>query len=104
MGRPTSRPEARPTGLRTVTSPAPSRCLGSNCDRRFVDLRLDALPQHQSCYIVGLRLVCKQCGTAGSVNITPNCQDMKSVRVLFAKSLTAIAVARELAKHLHLND
>ena len=32
------------------------------------------------------KFVCKQCGTAGAVNITPNWHDMKNVRLPFSKS------------------
>jgi hypothetical protein len=59
---------------------------GGECDRRMVDVRLDALPQDQPWSLVGWRLVCKQCGTADSVNITPNWHDMKNVRVAFSTS------------------
>src|SRR5215207_1354054 len=45
----------------------------------MVNIRLDALPQDQPCSIVGWRMVCKQCGAAGTVNITPNWYDRRQV-------------------------
>jgi hypothetical protein len=48
------------------------QCSAGKCDRRMVDVRLDTLPQDLPWAKIGLRLVCKECGTAGSVNIVPN--------------------------------
>jgi hypothetical protein len=42
----------------------------------MVDVRLDALPQDLPWSTIGRRLTCKECGTAGSVNIVPNWHDM----------------------------
>lgn len=50
-------------------------CLSGDCDRRMVDFRLDLLPQDQPWSVIGWHFVCKQCGAAGSVNITPNWHD-----------------------------
>jgi len=44
----------------------------------MVDVRLDSLPQDQPWSVVGWCFVCKVCGYAGSVNITPNWHDMQS--------------------------
>ena len=52
-------------------------CLSGEFDRRMVDVRLDTLPQDLPWSVVGWRFVCKQCGAAGSVNITPNWHDMQ---------------------------
>jgi len=41
----------------------------------MVGIRLDTLPQGQPWSVVRWRFVCKQCGAAGSVNITPNWHD-----------------------------
>lgn len=64
----------------------PMQCLGGKCDRRLVDVRLDTLPQDQPWSVAGRRFVCKECGTAGSMNITPNWHDIKNVRVPFSRS------------------
>ena len=61
------------------------QCSGCNCDRRMVDVRLDTLPQDQPWSVVGRRLVCKQCGTAGSVHIVPNWHDRAGQAVPFTK-------------------
>jgi hypothetical protein len=50
-------------------------CLSGRCNKRMVNVRLDTLPQDQPWSIVGWRFMCKQCGTAGLVNITPNWHD-----------------------------
>ena len=55
------------------------------CDRRMVDIRLDTLPQDQPWSVVGRRLVCKQCGAAGSVNIAPNWHDRAGHAVPFTR-------------------
>ena len=47
------------------------QCSGGKCDRRMVDVRLDALPQDLPWSTIGSRLVCKECGIAGSVHIVP---------------------------------
>ena len=61
-------------------------CLSGKCDRRMVDIRLDTLPQDQPWSIVGWRLVCKQCGGAGSVHITANWHDRVGHPIPFSKS------------------
>jgi hypothetical protein len=38
----------------------------------MVDVRLDTLPQDLPWSKIGRRLVCKECGVEGSVNIVPN--------------------------------
>jgi hypothetical protein len=60
---------------------------GRKCDRRMrmVDVRLDTLPQDQRWSVVGRRLVCKDCGVAGSVNIVPNWHDRAGQAVPFTK-------------------
>jgi len=52
----------------------------------MVDVRLDTLPQRLPWSKIGRRMVCAQCGVAGSVNIVPNWHDMKNARVPFSKS------------------
>jgi hypothetical protein len=52
----------------------------------MVDVRLDALPQDQPWSVVGWRFICKECGTAGSVNITPNWHDMKRRNTPFSRA------------------
>jgi hypothetical protein len=59
------------------------QCLSGQCDRRTVDVRLDALPQDQPWSRVGWRFVCKICGVGGSVNITPNWHDRVNSRTPF---------------------
>jgi len=61
------------------------QCSGGSCDRRMVDVRLDTLPQDQPWSVVGRRLVCKQCGIAGSVNIVPNWHDRIGRTVPFTR-------------------
>ena len=51
------------------------QCSGGNCDRHMVDVRLDTLPRHLPLATIGRRLVCKQCGVAGSVHIVPDWHD-----------------------------
>jgi hypothetical protein len=51
------------------------QCSGGNCDRRMVDVRLATLPHGLRWSTIVRRLVCKECGTAGSVNIVPNWHD-----------------------------
>jgi hypothetical protein len=63
------------------------QCSGVKCDRRVVDVRLDTLPQNLPWPTIGWRLVCKECGTAGSVDIVPNWHDMTNARVPFSKRL-----------------
>jgi hypothetical protein len=41
----------------------------------MVDVRLDTLPQDLPWSTIGRRLVCKECGVEGSVNIVPNWHD-----------------------------
>jgi hypothetical protein len=57
----------------------------AKCDRRMVDVRLDILPQDLPWSTIGRRLVCKECGTAGSVNIVPNWHDRVGAAVPFTK-------------------
>ena len=57
----------------------------AKCDRRMVDVRLDALPQDLPWSTIGRRLVCKECGTAGSVNIVPNWHDRVGHAVPFSR-------------------
>ena len=40
------------------------------------DVRLNTLPQDLSWSKIGSRLVCKECGVAGSVHIVPNWHDI----------------------------
>jgi hypothetical protein len=61
------------------------QCSGGKCDRRMVDVRLDTLPQNLPWSTIGRRLVCKECGTAGSVNIVPNWHDRTGAAVPFTK-------------------
>ena len=61
------------------------QCSGGSCDRRMVDVRLDTLPQDQPWSVVGGRLVRKQCGIAGSVNIVPNWHDRIGRTVPFTR-------------------
>ena len=50
---------------------------------RLVDVRLDTLPQDLPWSTIGWRLVCKECGTAGSVNIVPKWHDRAGHSVPF---------------------
>jgi len=59
------------------------QCLSGECRQRMVDVRLDTLPQDQPWSVVGWRFVCKACGYAVSVNITPNWNDMPTRRAPF---------------------
>jgi hypothetical protein len=61
------------------------QCSGGNCDRRMVDVRLDTLPLDLPWSTISRRLVCKQCGNAGSVNIMPNWHDMTKHVVPFTR-------------------
>ena len=61
------------------------QCSGGKCDRRMVDVRLDTLPQNLPWSKIGRRLVCNECGTAGSVNIVPNWHDRAGHAVPFTK-------------------
>jgi hypothetical protein len=51
----------------------------------MVDVRLDILPQDLPWSTIARRLVCKECGAAGSVNIAPNWHDRAGVAVPFTK-------------------
>jgi len=51
----------------------------------MVDVRLDALPRDLPWSTIGRRLTCKECGTAGSVNIVPNWHDRVAAAVTFTK-------------------
>ena len=55
------------------------QCSARNCDRRMVDVRLDTLPQDLPWSTIGRRLVCKECGAAGSVNFVANWHDTTAV-------------------------
>jgi len=59
------------------------QCLGGECSKRMVDIRLDTLPQDQPWSVVGWCFVCEACGYAGSVNITPNWHDMPERKAPF---------------------
>jgi hypothetical protein len=61
------------------------QCSGGKCDRRMVDVRLDTLPQGLPWSTIARRLVCKQCGTVGSVNIVPNWNDRIGSAVPFTR-------------------
>jgi len=61
------------------------QCSGRKCDRRMVDVRLDTLPQDLLWSKIGRRLVCKECGAAGAVNIVPNWHDRAGHAVPFTK-------------------
>jgi len=89
------RPQSRWTGKYPPGGPAEwiadghvtcnIQCSGGKCDRRMVDVRLDTLPQNLPWSVVSRRLVCKQCGTAGSVHIVPNWHDRAGQAVPFTK-------------------
>ena len=49
----------------------------------MVDVRLETLPQDLPWSTIGRRLVCKNCGAAGSVNIVPNWHDRVGHAVRF---------------------
>jgi hypothetical protein len=51
----------------------------------MVDVRLDTLPQDLPWSTIGGRLVCKECGAAGSVNIVPNWHDRIGSAVPFTR-------------------
>lgn len=51
------------------------QCSARKCSRRAIDVRLDTLPQELPWSAIARRLVCKECATAGSVNIVPNWHD-----------------------------
>ena len=57
----------------------------AKCDRRMVDVRLDALPQDLPGSTIARRLVCKESGTTGSVNIVPNRHDRAGAAVPFTR-------------------
>ena len=61
------------------------QCSGGKCDRRMVDVRLDTLPLVLPWSTIARRLVCKKCGTAGSVNVVPNWHDRTAAAVPFTK-------------------
>lgn len=61
------------------------QCSAGKCNRRMVDVRLDTLPRDLPWSTIGRRLVCKQCGTTGSVNIVPNWHDRTGAAVPFTK-------------------
>jgi hypothetical protein len=61
------------------------QCSGGKCDRRMVDVRLDTLPQNLPWSTISRRLVCRECGTAGSVNIVPNWHDKAGHALPFTK-------------------
>ena len=45
------------------------QCWGGNCDRRMVDVGRDTLPHDLPWSTIGRRLIRKECGAAGSVNM-----------------------------------
>jgi len=51
----------------------------------MIDVRLDTLPQYLPWSKIGRRLVCKQCGVAGSVHIVPNWHDRAGHAVPFTQ-------------------
>jgi hypothetical protein len=55
----------------------------------MVNVRLDTLPQDQPWSVVGWRFVCRECGAAGSVNITPNWHDRKTQSLPFQRGWKA---------------
>jgi hypothetical protein len=57
----------------------------AKCDRRMVDVGLDALPQDLPWSRIGRRLVCKECGVKGSVHIVPNWHDRIGSAVPFTR-------------------
>ena len=59
------------------------QCHGG-CDG-IVNVRLDTLPQGLAWSTIGWRLVCKECGTAGSVHIVPNWHDRDGHAVPFTR-------------------
>jgi hypothetical protein len=61
------------------------QCSGGKCDRPMVDVRLDSLPQNLPWLEIGARLVCKECGVAGSVHIVPNWHDRAGHAVPFTR-------------------
>jgi len=61
------------------------QCSGGKCDHRMVDVRLDTLPQDVPWSKIGRRLVCKECGVSGSVNIVPNWHDKTGAAVPFTR-------------------
>jgi len=61
------------------------QCSGGKCHQRMVDVRLDTLPQDLPWSAIARRLVCKECGTAGSVHIVPNWHDRTTATVRFTK-------------------
>jgi hypothetical protein len=61
------------------------QCSARRCARRMVDVRLDNLPQDLPWSMIARRLVCKECGTAGSVNIVPNWHDRNGAAVPFTR-------------------
>jgi hypothetical protein len=66
------------------------QCSARTCDRRHsIDLRLDTLPQNLPSAAIATRLVCKECGTAGSVNIVPNWPDRARPRCAIHEALEA---------------
>jgi len=58
------------------------QCSVGNADRRMIDVRLAALPQTLPCSTIGRRLVCKQCGTTGSLYIVPSWHDRAAAQRL----------------------
>jgi hypothetical protein len=82
-----------PSWSRCIRAPtAPSAVGHTTCNiqchgcSRTADVRLIALPQDCSWSRVGRRLVCKECGAAGSVNIVPNWYDRIGHAVPFSPS------------------
>jgi hypothetical protein len=61
------------------------QCSSGKCRHRMVDVRLDALPQHQPWTTIGRRLICKRCGVVGAANIVPNWHDMRGRAVPFTR-------------------
>jgi hypothetical protein len=74
------------------------QCSSGQCDRRMVDVRLDTLPQDLPWSKIGWRLICTECGAAGSVHIAPNWHDRAGHAVPFTKHWKT---CRRLLEHAH---
>lgn len=61
------------------------QCSSGRCRHRMVDVRLDTLPRDLPWSTIARRLLCTQCGTAGSVHIVPNWHDRNGAAMPFTK-------------------
>ena len=68
---------------------------GRQVRSRMVDVRLDTLPQDLPWSKIDPRLVCKECGTAGSVNIVPNWHDRVASAIPFTKHWKGVYLVAE---------